>query len=80
MVAKVSPGRLESHPSFRAASSREGHLAPFLLVSSILPMFLYFCISPPYFLSHTLLSLSPFLFILLFRVQVTITVLVHLQK
>lgn len=58
MVAKVSPGRLESHPSFRAASSREGHLAPFLLVSSILPMFLYFCISPPFFLSHTLLSPS----------------------
>ena len=46
---------------------REGHLAPFLLVSSILPTFLYFCISPPFFLSHTLLSPSHLSFLSLIQ-------------
>ena len=46
---------------------REGHLAPFLLVSSILPTFLYFCISPPFFLAHSLLSPSHLSFLSLIQ-------------
>lgn len=66
MVAKASPGP-RCHltlPSW-LLPPWEGHLAPFLLVSSILPTFLYFCISPPFFL--TLISPSHLSFLSLIQ-------------
>ena len=65
MVAKVSPGRLESHPSFWAASSpgrAPGSFSSGFQYPSYISVFLH--LASIFSRSLSSLSLSPFLFIL----------------